>query len=175
MTLMIFNQCYSTIYIFTRLYIFILIYPWYAISILLYRLYITMLCTLLYILSLCPGIYLLYLLMYSYVPLWWYIGTNIYTLYIYLCFHLALAFNAPCLYSSNAALLLYDTHIFAAYRAGSGAFGTCMVYTFYILFALWESVALALNAHEIHQGIYFLYTFLALYMIHCINYIPAFI
>lgn len=45
------------------------------------------------------------------------------------------------------------------------------VYTF----TLWESVALVLNAHEIHQGIYFLYTFLALYMIYCTNYVPAFI
>ena len=115
----------------------------------------------------------------------WYLYTCLYTLMIHrhehiysidlsilsmlssgTCFQLSIPFMAPML------LYFYMIHIAFVSWPGSGAFQ--YMRSIY-LFTLWESVALVLNAHEINQGIYFLYTFLALYMIHCTNYIPAFI
>lgn len=122
------------------------------------------------LLHLCPGIYLLCMLLSTFMMI--YRQEHIYYIYIYLsylCFHLALAFFSPCLMSS---MLLYFYMIHIAFVSWLWCFP---VYEKYIPFTLWESVALALNAHEIHKGIYFLYTFLALYMIHCTNYVPAFI
>ena len=128
--------------------IFILIYPCY-ISILLYRLYSTILCILLSCCFIYPGIFIP-----AYI-LWWYIGTNIYTLYIclsYLCFHLALAFSSPYL----LCLLCCFTSIWYTYLCSLPCWLWCFpVYEKYIPFTLWESVALALNAHEIHK----VYTF----------------
>ena len=106
--------------------IFILIYPCY-ISILLYRLYSTILCIQLHIMSLRPGVYLFaYVVLYAFKYL--YDDTQARTYILYTFTHLIYAFIWHLLsalrtfYSFYAALLLYDTHIFAASRAGSGAF-----------------------------------------------------
>lgn len=105
---------------------FILIYPCY-ISILLYRLYSTILYIQLHIMSLRPGVYLfacvvLYVLKYLYDDIQartYILYTFAYLIYAFI-WHLLSALHT--FYGSNAALLLCDTHIFAASWAGSGAF-----------------------------------------------------
>ena len=103
--------------------IFILIYPCY-ISILLYRLYSTILCIQLS----CCFIYAWYLYTCLYTLKYLYDDTQARTYILYTFAYLIYAFIWHLLsalhtfYSLYAALLLYDTHIFAASRAGSGAF-----------------------------------------------------
>ena len=64
--------------------------------------------------------------MYAYIVLYafkyLYDDTYARTYILYIFTYLIYAFFSPCLYDFYAALLLYDTHIFAASRAGSGAF-----------------------------------------------------
>ena len=85
--------------------IFILIYPCY-ISILLYRLYNTMLCILLLLLHLCL-VYIFCVCLCTFIMI--YRHEHIYSIYLPI---LSMLLSLHTFYSFYAALLLYDTHSF---------------------------------------------------------------
>ena len=146
--------------------IFILIYPCY-ISILLYRLYSTILCILLSCCFIYPGIFIpAYILLCTFMMI--HRHEHIYSI------HLPILSMLSSLHAFIASMLLYFYMIHISLQPPVLALVLSSIWEVYSFYPLGVCSTGAQCTWDT-QGIYFLYTFLALYMIYCTNYIPAFI
>ena len=128
------------------------------------------------LLHLCPGIFIpAYILLCTFMMV--HSHEHIYSIYLPIlsmlssgtCFRLFIPFMASML------PYFYMIHIAFVSWPGSGAFQYIRsIYLLHIFYPLGVCSTGAQCTWDT-QGIYFLYTFLALYMIYCANYIPAFI
>ena len=149
--------------------IFILIYPCY-ISILLYRLYSTILCILLSCCFIYPGIFIpAYILLCTFMMI--HRHEHIYSIHLPI---LSMLSSLHAFIAFIASMLLYFYMIHISLQPPVLALVLSSIWEVYSFYPLGVCSTGAQCTWDT-QGIYFLYTFLALYMIHCTNYIPAFI